>query len=309
MNNNFKDIYYKIYNENQVSSVEKIGFKRSMNILKLFGITMLGAIVHPITLIITIPILIIYATVSSSKKRIENENNLYKEKLILPLLQEIYNDMQYRPKEVLELDKYLEAEYNDKITQIDDIDKYSSGDHIILPIKIEEKNIGNLDIYNVKLETPNVGTGHGNNRLKIFEGLTATISLLKNIQTKIKLSPKVITNIIDFPDNNNVVPTDSSEFNNYFKILADNPNLAMSIFSPDILSKMIIILKTNKQIFSVNMINDKLYIRVSCSSAFEPVIVLKQEKHTHVEKTFNALELMKELAYLFYKIIDVIDIT
>ena len=307
MEKEFKDIYYKIYNENDIAHIEALYRKRGLNILKFFGITMLGGIVFPKTLIITLPLLIIYVFTSSSKKQLKKEeeyNNLYKEKFILPLFKEMFKDIQYIPKEGMSLDKYLEAEYKDNFLNIKEISKYSSNDHIIFPIKINEKNIGNLDIYDVKLETEKDSDSH---RLTIFEGLTGEFELSKNIQTKIKLNPNVISNFIDFSKNKDTISTDVSEFDKYFSIIAENKILAMRIFTSDNIEKIMDIFKNQKYIFNINIINNKLYVRISCFSAFESTIVLNKEKHVVLEREFIALEVMKKLVCLIYKIIDNIE--
>lgn len=308
MEKKFSDIYYKIYNENGVSRIEKLHHKRSLTLLKLFGIIMLIGIIFPKTLIITFPVYFIYAIISSSKKQIKKEeeyNNLYKEKLVLPLLKEIFKDIEYNPNETLPLEKYLEAEYKDNYANLTDINEYNSNDHIIIPIKICEKNIVNLDIYDVHLQTNN-----GDSKLIIFQGLTGVINLSKDIQTKIKLNPNVINlNFIDFSNNKkDIVSTDISEFNKYFSIVADNEILAMRIFTSDTIEKIMNILKNKKMKFNINIINNKLYVRVSSFSTFELTIVLNKEKYKVIEQEIIALEVMKELSSIFYKIIDDIDI-
>lgn len=312
MEKNFKDIYEKIHNENEIQNIEKSYTKRSSNLMKAFGIAMLITIAFPPSLIIVLPILVVYCIISSSKEKMNEEEeylDLYKEKLILPLLREIFPDSLYRPKESLPLEKYLEAEYKDNFVKVDEIDQYTSNDHIILPVKVNEEESSYLDIYDVKLETRKTSNSdHGSSRLKIYEGLTASISLPKNINAKIKLNPKVITNFIDLSIDSNEINTNNPDFDKYFNISSDQEELASRIYTVDVMQKLLDIFKTYNNIFNINIINDKLYVRVHNFESFEYVVVLGNDKHMHIEKSFIAIETLKELTCLIYEQIDNIEL-
>jgi hypothetical protein len=301
MKKEFRDIYYKIYNENEIANIEKLSSKNLLSLLKIFGIMIIGALVLPQTLVITLPVFIIYGIKTTSGKQMEKQQeymNLYKEKLILPVFQELFEDVQYKPDEGMQLNEYLKAEYED--IYINNIEEYSSNDHIIFPMQIEGKYIGNLDIYDVKLQRE--GSGKDNSKIRIFEGLTGSISFSKNMKSKIKLIFK--NSISLFGNEDDIITIDMPEFEKYFKLLSENKILAMRIFTPEIMEKIIDILKTNKRKFDINIINDKLYVRVHCTSIFESKIVIGGEKYESLEQEFAALEIMKELIYLIYELID-----
>ena len=311
MENNFKDIYEKIYNENEIQKIEKMYRKRSKNILIFFGITMLLVFIIPVSLFITIPAMIVYVIITSSKKQLEKENEyitMYKEKLVLPLLQEIFPNSQYRPNDSLALEKYLEAEYKDNFVKVEDIGKYTSNDHIYLPLDVNGKEVGYLDVYDVKLETHKTsGSSSSSNRLTIFEGLTATITLPRNICSKIKVSPKVISNFIDTSKDNGIA-TNFPAFDTYYTITSDQEVVASQIFTMEVMQKILDIFNKYKQIYTINIINNRLYVRASCFETFEPVAVIGNNKHMHQEKSFNALKVIKEATSLIYEVIDNTDI-
>ena len=307
MEKNFKEIYEKIYNENGIKKIEKMYRKRSKNILIFFGITMLLVFIIPVSLFITIPAMIVYVIITSSKKQLEKENEyitMYKEKLVLPLLQEIFPNSQYRPNDSLALEKYLEAEYKDNFVKVNEIDQYNSNDHIILPVKVSEEKSSYIDIYDVKLETRSHSSRNGSNRLTIYEGLTASISLPKSINTKIKLSPKIMTNFIGSSTDLNEINTNFPDFDKYFTISAEQKELASRIYTVDVMQKLLDILDNCNCAFNINIINDKLYVRVRGFNIFEYVIVLGNDKHMHIEKSVKAVETIKELTCLIYEIID-----
>lgn len=307
MEKNFKEIYEKIYNENGIQNIEQSCNKRSSNILKAFGITMFIIMVFPPALIIALPILVVYVIISSSKEKMSEEEeyvDMYKEKFILPLLREIFPDVLYRPKDSLPLDKYLEAEYKDNFVKVNEIDQYNSNDHIILPVKVSEEKSAYIDIYDVKLETRSHSSRNGSNRLTIYEGLTASISLPKSINTKIKLSPKIMTNFIGSSTDLNEINTNFPDFDKYFTISAEQKELASRIYTVDVMQKLLDILDNCNCAFNINIINDKLYVRVRGFNIFEYVIVLGNDKHMHIEKSVKAVETIKELTCLIYEIID-----
>lgn len=64
------------------------------------------------------------------------------------------------------------------------------------------------------------------------------------------------------------------------------------------------IFNENKKIFSINIINDKLYVRVSCFSPLDLVVVFGNEKHVHMEKTIISIETIKEVTCLIYEVIN-----
>ena len=310
MEKNFKEIYEKIYNENGIKKIEKMYRKRSKNIFIFFGITMLLSFIIPVSLVITIPTIIVYVIITSSKKQLEKENEyitMYKEKLVLPLLQEIFPNSQYRPNDSLALEKYLEAEYKDNFVKVEDIGKYNSNDHIYLPLDVNGKEVGYLDVYDVKLETHKISGSSSSNRLTIFEGLTATITLPRNICSKIKVSPKVISNFID-TSNNKGIATNFPAFDTYYTITSDQEVVASQIFTMEVMQKILDIFNKYKQIYSINIINNRLYVRASCFETFEPIAVIGNNKHMHQERSFNALKVIKEATSLIYEIIDNTDI-
>ena len=304
MNNSFKEIYDRIYNQNEIQNIEKAYRKRSSNILKFFGLAMLVSFIFPPSLLLIIPIFAVYMIMSSSKEKMAAEEEyleLYKLKFILPLFREVFQDVQYRPKEPLSFNRYLEAEYKDKFINVDEIKTYSSNDHIVLPVEIRGEGIGYLDIYDVKLEKKTSGKSR---KLTIFDGLTASITLPKSINTKIKLTPKVISNIIDNSKVDNLISTNNPEFDNYFALTAEQGELASRIYTADVIQRLMEIFNTNKKIFSINIINDILYVRVTCFSPLDLVVVFGNEKHVHMEKTIISIETIKEVTCLIYEVIN-----
>lgn len=310
MKNGTKELFEKIYQENNFKELHNRSLKKSKEILISLGILIVLGVIWAPMFLIGLPIFIIYVNISS-KKYIEEEKNvdkeiakIYKEKIIAPVLKYNYDNIQYFPEEGIPFEDYLKAEYIDR--NINKVNEYSSNDHMLLPLIIDGQEKDNIDIYDVRVNRI-YSDNDGKHTERIFEGLTVRINLPKNINTKIKLEFKYNlfgNEAFDSKD----VRLDMTEFEKYFDVHCEDKILAMRIFTSEIMEKLLIIFKSKDHLFDINIIGDKLYIRVYGNMIFETRLILNKTNYQKLEQDILALEEVEELVKLMYNIIEDIEI-
>lgn len=307
-----KELFEKLYNENNFDELNKHVIKRTKNVLIAFGIFLLSAVVWPHSILIGMPILFIYVASISSKNAMKMENErkkkveqIYKEKIVAPILKYNYKDIQYFPNEGIALEEYKKAEYIDR--NINKVNEYSSNDHMILPLIINGQEKGNIDINDVRVvRTYKDNDGHKREEI-IHQGLTANIKLPKSINNKLKLKFNVIFFGVETAENKDI-NLDMAEFEKYFDVYCSDDILAMRIFTAEVMEKLLDIFKTSHRYFDINILNDKLYIRIHNHSFFEPVIILNKTEYQQFEADLLVIEEVEILTKLIYDIIENIEV-
>lgn len=306
-----KELFEKLYNENNFDELNKHVIKRTKNVLIAFGIFIVAVAVYFPLFFIGLPILIIYVSKISSKEMIEKEKNIekeiakmYKEKVIIPVLKYNLDNLQYMPEEAITLDEYKKAEYIDN--NIDKVNQYSSNDHMILPLIINGQEKGNMDIYDVRVNRI-YSDNDGQHTERIFEGLTLRINLPKNINTKIKLEFKYNLFGNETFDSNDL-RLDMTEFERYFDVHCEDKILATRIFTSEIMEKLLSLFKTKQHLFDINILEDKLFVRVHGYAFFEPFVVMNRTNYQRFEQDFLGFEEIEELTKLIYNLLENMEI-
>lgn len=135
-----------------------------------------------------------------------------------------------------------------------------------------------------------------------FYGIFATLKLDKNINNSIKIIPDKA--LISTKRKLNL---DSSEFEECFDVHADDRILAARILTSDVMEKLVDIYKKYNIGFDINLIDDRLYLRVFSEDSFEPTLYKEYEKEK-LYYDYNCVKLILELAQEMIKVIDSMEI-
>lgn len=142
-----------------------------------------------------------------------------------------------------------------------------------------------------------------------FYGSVVVIELEKSVEGTVDIKPDKDYAVKEFPINLNIkrknqIEIDSSEFENYFDVIADNRMLALEILTPDIMGKLINIIKIWSDI-EIKIIQNKLFIRISGFPSIRTPIFLFN--YSLLKRIYQNLgDLLKFMTELINKINDII---
>lgn len=303
-----KELFERLYKENEI--IEHKARSEKMAVIFILMIAniaffIMGLLYKPMFIVVGILFIICICeaikVIKSNTKIRKKSEDIYKENIITPVLKYNFEDIKYNSNEGITLEEYKKAEYIDK--NIERLDRFFSNDHIVIPLQKDDKKI---DIYDVDIKRTYVER----NRIKtetIYQGFTGMVELSKNIGTKIKLQNDYDIFNTEIDKKNKVV-IDDSEFEEYFDITASDKILAMRIFTLDIMQEMINKIKGTGYYFDMNIINDKLYLRIYGNRLLEAGNLDETNEYDRIKYGIEAIELMQKLMCFVYELLEDIDI-
>lgn len=122
----------------------------------------------------------------------------------------------------------------------------------------------------------------------LFRGLFG-VSEFKNLYNgtiTIRTDKKIFNPIIK---NKKRIEMDSSEFEKYFEVVADDKIQAMQILTSDIMDKMINFINESKIKFELTITLDKIYIRFKTGPVFEANIFKSSVDFDTLKKVFDII--------------------
>lgn len=205
--------------------------------------------------IIGIIALIIIVTITCQKNAY---TKIYKENIILPLIQNYDSNLKYDPNRSIQRTTYNAAEF-------ESYDNFYSNDYIY----------GNLDgiipieLGDVHTEVEHTDSDGNTTYSTVFRGLFSSIQLPQNLEATIKIHSDKgkFGRLFSGKDR---VEMDSQEFEKHFDVFSNNKILAMRILTSDIMNYMISFKAENKVRFEITIKNNLIYVRIHCDDMFEP---------------------------------------
>lgn len=219
-----------------------------------------------------------------------NYSEQYKGIIIKKLLDNFFDEVEYKPEEKMPVMTYKECNY-------ESFDEYHSEDFmdgIINHLHIQMAEVHTIEVY---YERNSEGQQERHERT-LFEGLFAKIRLDKDTYNTLKI----------FAKNNmflkNRLDMDSQEFEKYFDVSSTSKITGMKVLTHSVMETLLKYKESFGNYFDINIINDNLYIRYSTSNAFESKFTSKEI----VDKTFlyNHYNAVKFVSSLATTIIDII---
>ena len=309
----FVELYTRLYNENfnELEALrEKEKSKSIKIILAIIGV-MISFAIFPIlgvVLFITLIVIIIKnslkdmkagATIAKthivngevvSSSILQGEKSykhVFKEKIITPIINNIFPGAKYTP--FLGIN---EREYNQG--QWERYDRYSSEDKIITDINIKNNSEQKLSLTIAEVHTEDRhedDEGHVSYST-VFHGLAGQVNMPKDVGCYLK----VVKNGLNlFGGSKDRVEMDMSEFEKIFDVKTDDRIKAMQILTADIMTEMINLVKTSKVKFEFYINHDIMHIRFHTGEMFEPDVFGKSMQLDKLKKCFDKIEAVKNV--------------
>lgn len=215
-----------------------------------------------ITIFILVLNIIIFVVVSifrvNTKKQIQY-NAKYKKMIIKKIISNFYDELKYYPNKPMLESIYQKLEY-------EVYNKYESDDYFEAKIK----NRYNIQMANILTEEEEK---HKNEDGEIetetttkFYGLFAQITMEKSINSELVIMPNgELTGL------KSQLNMDFSEFEKNFDVKASNPIIGMQLLTSDVMEELILFAKKTNMIYDVIIKDNILYLRFHSGEMFEPL--------------------------------------
>ena len=305
MKEGFASLYTRLYNENKVELEELrrkskeetkktiylvVGFIVAFILLSLTGV---GLFLAPV-IMIGIVLVVIKSVLSGNKKESPTQiyKKIFKEKIIVPLITNIFEGATYKPEQGWTRSQYKEAGYRDWI------DRYNSEDLIIAPISLKEGENSTIEFCEVHTEKESRDKDGHRSYTTIFYGIASKMKINKNIGTEIYIKK----NWSSFGKSK--VKLDSKEFEKKFDVESDDQILAVRVLTSDVMAEMVDMHEKYGYSFEIHIIRDTIYMRVFTGEVFEPNIFKDSMEYKTLEKYYKVIEAMMSLSKHIYSVID-----
>lgn len=310
----FSELYARLYTEN-FAELEQMRAKAKRSsvivILIVAGIFILASI-NPLVIVFGLIGLIVYVIVGVKKNKIKivNKNDfpiqerektypeVFKEKIITPIIENAFEGAKYNAKLGLEQFEYRKAGYKENY------DRYHSEDLVIAPLSVNDEVVTSISFAEVHTERESKDSDGDTTYVTVFNGLAGSFLIPKDTGKKIYIR----TNGRVSNWNKSKVKMDMPEFERMFDVESDDPILTMRILTSDVMAEMIDLYKKYKYRFEVNILNDTVYMRLSTGPMFEPSIFKSSMEYKQLEKYYLVLKALTNIASHMYDTVSKLEI-
>lgn len=307
MKESFGELYARLYRENfnELEALRQKAKKEStIAIIGVIGTFLLAAINPLFIILFIISILILALKANKGNREIKTEKRqptyaeLFKEKIVGPIIENSFEASKYEPKKGISRFEYVKAGYRDRI------DRYHSDDLIIAPLKSNEDNTTFITFAEVHTEVESRDKdGHVSYSTQ-FQGLAGSFLIPKDVGKRIYIRSNGGVGIW----NKNRVKMDMPEFEKMFDVESDDAILTMRILTADVMAEMIDLYNKYKYRFEIHIINDTVYMRLRTGAMFEPSIFKSSLEYKQIEKYYLVLKALTNIATHIYDTILKLDI-
>ena len=306
MKENFSELYARLYNEN-FAELEQLRVKEkkttTMVIVAVIAMFLLS-IISPIFVIVGIVCIIIYSVNSIKKNntvvknREKNYREVFKEKIVGPMIENTFGSAKYDAKAGISSFEYNKAGYREHY------DRYHSEDLIIAPLKVEGDISTFMTIAEVHTEDKHTDKDGHTSYTTVFHGLTSSFLLPKSLEKNIYIR----SNGRVGSWNKNKVKMDMPEFEKIFDVESDDAILAMRVLTADVMAEMIDLYTKYKYRFEINILNDTICMRLKTGPMFEPSVFKESMEYKQIEKYYLVLKALTSIASHIYDTVARIEI-
>jgi len=256
-----------------------LALKAGGNNFKLFGVMALFSI--------GIMVVVIISAVNKGKY-----TALFKQKVIEPFIKNIDENLNYNPNGKIESSLYRKGEF-------EGFDRYSSEDAIegILDGKYRVRM---AEVHTEDESTDSDGNTH---TYTLFYGIFGNIECAKDIKTNLKIrSDKgVLGNIFK---GKTKLEMDSTEFEKYFDINAENKIIAMQILTSDVMQMMIEFREQSKIKYELTIKENQIYIRFHTGEVFEPKMFTHALDYDMLKRYYDIIDFIFKVSREINKVIE-----
>lgn len=298
MKESFGELYARLHREN-FSELEQLRKKSRINaigiILAIFGAILLSTF-NPIFMFLTIAGVFVWSISSKSnpkitvEKRGKSYSELFKEKIVGPIIENIFEASKYDPNQGISRFDYKKAGYNETF------DRYSSDDLIVSPLNNKDGNTTFITFAEVHTEREYTDKDGHTTYTTVFQGLAGSFLIPKSVEKKVYIRSNGSVSIW----NKNKIKMDMPEFEKMFDVESDDPILTMRILTADVMAEMIDLYQKYKYKFEINIINDTVYMRLRTGQMFEPSVFGSSLEYKQLEKYYLVLKALTNIAEHIY---------
>ncbi|MBR6689605.1 MAG: DUF3137 domain-containing protein [Clostridia bacterium] len=306
MKEGFGELYTRLYNENK-TELEELRLKSKEETNKmLFGVLFffIGIIIVSLTgigVVIIVPLVILsmFMFIFSAAKRGAAKDsptylykNMFKEKIIVPLITNVFKGAVYRPDKGWTREQYREGGYKEII------DRYSSEDLITSPIELKSGVNSTIEFCEVHTERESRDKDGHTSYTTIFHGIASKMKIDKDLGTEIYIKRNWSSL------SGSKIKLDSPEFEKKFDVESKDRIMAVRVLTADVMAEMVDMIKKYGYSFEIHIIRDTIYMRVFTGEVFEPNIFKDSMEYQTLEKYYNVIRAMMNLSTHIYKVID-----
>ncbi len=249
-----------------------------------------GSIFNFFILITLIGIIVYISKPNKVNKKLPTHNDMFKEKVIFPVVQYIIPECEYAHIVGLSKDEYDEGKW-------ETYTRYKSEDRLVVSINIgEDKKIKtNLVISEICTVgmVPSLVIG-GFREGTQFNGLASYAKLPKDIGFSIRVSSYSLSLDTNYTPEKDI-EVDMTQFEEKFCVETDDRIKTMQILTPDIMSKIIDIAKTSKVKFDFCINHDMIHVRFHTGPMFEFDLFKETDQYEKIKYYCNIVSNVKEI--------------
>lgn len=290
----FNEIYEEIYKQNieeletlRKSKVKKFAIAMCIAVMVVILVAQISTFLIPYILVVAMMIIIFSMAFGNSKYRTQ-----FKEKVIAPFVKNIDENLNYYPNKGISSVLYRQGEF-------ESYDNYSSED------AIEGMLDGKYAVKMAEVHTEEESTDSDGDRhtYTVFYGIFGNVECSKNITTEIKIrSDKgMLGNLFS---GKTKIEMDSSEFEKYFDINADNKIIAMQILTADVMAMMIEFREEHKIKYELTIKENQIYIRFHTGEVFEPKIFKNALDYDTLKRYYDIIDFIFKVSREINKAIE-----
>lgn len=306
MKESFSSLYARLYRENfeELEALREKEKKATTSIIIGIFVFILLGFFNPLLIIFAVIGVFVYLGKKTKKdnfkvqKREKTYREVFKEKIVGPIIENCFGCAKYDAKVGISSLEYRSAGYNEYY------DRYNSEDLIIAPLNVNSEATTVITVSEVHTEREHRDDDGNTSYTTVFCGLAGSFLLPKNTEKKIYIR----SNGRVSSWNKNKVKMDMPEFEKIFDVESDDRILAMRILTADVMAEMIDLYKKYKYKFEINIIKDKIYMRLRTGAMFEPGIFKSSMEYKQLEKYYLVLKALISISSHIYDTVSKIEL-
>ena len=311
MKASFSEFYARLYNENfnELEAMREKAKRSSVGLIFIIAALFILATINVLFVFVGFMAIVIYFMISHKKSKkiqgnISNQNKeksykeVFKEKIVGPLIENVFEQAKYDPKSGIDRFSYVKAGYHDHI------DRYHSEDLILAPLRVNGEIATSISFAEVLTERESKDSEGRTTYSTEFHGLAGSFLLPKNLEKKIYIRDNwSVSNW-----NKNKVKMDMSEFEKIFDVESDDKILTMRILTADVMADMIDLYRKYKYRFEISILDDTVHMRLRTGEVFEPNVFKSSMEYKTLERYYLVLQSLINIAEKIYDTIAKIEI-
>lgn len=255
-----------------------------MNFALIFVVT-IPIVIAVVIVIINYSLKVPSKDVSIGNEKKVNYTELFKEKIVLPIIFNVLENSEYHHDIGLTKEEYNEANW-------ENYDIYDSEDKIITEINIDKEIKTKLVMSEIHTQDRRKDSDGDTHYVTMFYGLAGYVDLPKDIGCYLR----VIKNEFNlFGNPKDKLQMDMTEFEKMFDVKTDDKIKTMQILTVDIMSEILELIQTTKVKFEFYINHSRMYIRFHTGEMFEPELFSKAMQYKNLKKYFDILNSVKNI--------------